>query len=209
MGKMVITENLMQENKKMKTKRSLTIVLTVLLAIAVISTFSWAKKPVCRAGLAGTWVGSAGSDISWLAIHTSDSLDPTKGEMVMNWTHIDPDFLGGIKTDVTLTPAHGVWQLNDDRDYDYTWYAYILVNNPGSDDHRKVVGIVRANGVAMLHDPDDTSIYDCDQVAISYHLSFQPLDDEWDFSSVDWEENVINGWAYERRVPLVSSSPEE
>ena len=136
-------------------------------------------------------------------------LDPTKGEMVMNWTKIYPNFPGGIESGVTLTPGHGVWQLNDDGDYDYTWYAYALDNDPGSDDYGKVMGIIRATGVAMLHDPDDSTTYDCDQVYIHYHLSFADLYDQWDFSSVTWQENVINGWAYESRVPLVPSSPEE
>jgi hypothetical protein len=39
----------------------------------LVSGTAWAKKPECRAGLAGTWVGGASSDIRWFATHTSDS----------------------------------------------------------------------------------------------------------------------------------------
>jgi hypothetical protein len=87
----------MKEGQKMKTKQNFIIALIALLVIAVISSTAWAKKPVpppaCPAGLTGTWVGGAGNDIHWLAAHTSDSLDPTKGEMIMNWTYIKPILL--------------------------------------------------------------------------------------------------------------------
>lgn len=56
----------------MKTKRDLTILLIVLLAIALISTSVWAKRPVeptpNECGLTGTWMGDAENDLTWLGI---------------------------------------------------------------------------------------------------------------------------------------------
>jgi hypothetical protein len=142
--------------------------------------------------LAGTWVGGAGSDIKWFATQTSDSLDPTKGEMIMNWTYINPNF---ISAEFTLTPGHGVWKLNSDGNYDYTWYAY-LSRTDGS-----IAGTVRVSGVAMLKDFDETP--NCDIAQIYYH--FDIADREViPFPTTDQSGFVKGpkGWAGEVRVPL-------
>lgn len=189
----------------MKTKRNFTIALAALLAIALISTTAWAKKPpgppgpACPAGLTGTWVGGASSDIRWLAAHTSDSLDPTKGQMIMNWTYIKPSFIGGITSGLTLTPGHGVWQLNNDGNYDYTWYAYAISNDEGD-----IAFTIRVSGVAMLKDFNDPTVINCDAAAIYYYF-------EWaegevlpgQFSTATFEFYTKGYNAGEVRVPLV------
>ena len=196
MGEMVITENLIEEGQTMKTKRNFTIVLTVLLTIGVISTTAWAKKPACPAGLTGTWVGGAGNDIRWLAAHTSDSLDLTKGEMILNWTYIKPTFIGGSNSGLTLTPGHGVWQLNDDGDYDYTWYAYAIK------DDGNIEITIRVSGVARLQDLYDPTVCDCDTAAIYYHFDIAGGEVlPTDLSIADFE-TFEQGWAGEVRVPL-------
>lgn len=184
----------------MKTKQNLTIAIMALLAIAFISTSAWAKKEktACPAGLTGTWVGGAGSDIRWLAVHTSDSLDPTKGVMIMNWTYIKPSFIGGVDSGVTLTPGHGVWQLNGDGNYDYTWYAYVIDPDSGA-----IFGTIRVSGVAMLKDPDDLAVSNCDVALIYYH--FDIAEEEVLPMHLGTAEftNFDEGSAGQVRVPLV------
>jgi len=204
----VNTETLMKEGQKMKTKQNFTIALIALLVIAVISSTAWAKKPVpppaCPAGLTGTWVGGAGNDIHWLAAHTSDSLDPTKGEMIMNWTYIKPGFIGGISSGFTLTPGHGVWQLNNDGNYDYTWYAYAIDPNTGN-----IAYTIRVSGVAMLRDIENPTVPNCD-IAIIYY-NFDMVEGEffpWDSNTANFQ-TITSGEAGEMRVPLeVTPLPE-
>lgn len=177
----------------MKKMKILTILFAVLVMFSLVGDAAWAKRtdsPACPAGLTGTWTGGAGSDIGWLATHTSDSLDPTKGEMIMNWTYINPNFIGGINSGLTLTPGHGVWQLNVDGNYNYTWYAYAL-NPDGS-----IAGTVRVSGVAMLKDITDPTVLNCDTVQIYYQFDIANVDSPTNF------ETVANGWAAEVRVPL-------
>jgi hypothetical protein len=146
--------------------------------------------------LAGTWVGGAGNDIHWLATHTSDSLDPKKGEMIMNWTYIKPTFPGGSSSGVTLTPGHGVWQLNADGDYNYTWYAYAL------DTAGNIANTVRVSGVAMLKDMYDQTLTNCDTALIYYN--FDITDGEvflTDLATATFSPGPY-GWAREVRVPL-------
>ena len=184
----------------MKTKKNFTIAITALLVIASISTAAWAKKPACPAGLTGTWVGGAGNDIHWLATQTSDSLDSTKGEMIMNWTYIKPSFPGGIYSGVTLTPGHGVWQLNDDGDYDYTWYAYAIDPNDGS-----VEFTIRVSGVAKLQDIYDPDVPNCDTAIIDYN--FEIAEGEvlpWELGTAEFQSMTsAAAGAGEVRVPLV------
>jgi hypothetical protein len=202
----------------MKTKRNFTIALSVLLAIAFISTAAWAKKPeppapspACPAGLTGTWVGGAGNDIHWLAVHTSDSLDPTKGEMIMNWTYIKPTFIGGIYSGLTLTPGHGVWQLNDDGDYDYTWYAYAISTDEtlSGAEAGTIVGTIRVSGVAKLQNIDDPTVPDCDTAIIDYNFEIA----QGEVISLDVSTDVFQSMtsaiagAAEVRVPLVVVNP--
>jgi hypothetical protein len=204
----VNTETLMKEGQKMKTKQNFTISLIALLAIALISTTAWAKKPpppACPAGLTGTWVGGAGGDIHWLAAHTSDSLDPTKGEMIMNWTYIKPNFIGGVNSGVTLTPGHGVWQLNDDGDYDYTWYAYAISTDESITliAAGDIVATIRVSGVAKLQDLENPTASNCD-IAIIYY-NFDMVEGEffpWDSNTADFQ-TMTSGQAGEMRVPLV------
>ena len=194
----------------MRTKINFTIVLAALLAIAALSATAWAKKPVspgvCPAGLAGTWAGGAGSDIHWLATQTSGSLDPTKGEMILNWTYIKPSFPGGITSGVTLTPGHGVWQLNADGDYDYTWYAYAIDPNDGS-----IAFTIRVSGVAKLQDINDPDVPDCDTAIIDYN--FEIAEGEvlpWELGTAIFQTMTYKqAGAGEIRVPLtVTPLPE-
>ena len=133
------------------------------------------------------------SDIRWFATQTSDSLDPKKGEMIMNWTYINPNFITGL----TLTPGHGVWQLNVDGNYNYTWYAYALNSD------RVIAATVRVSGVAMLTDPNDPTVTNCDIVYIYYHFDIAegevlPID----LATTTNFEPFDDGGAYEVRVPL-------
>ena len=195
----------------MKKIKRLTIFFTVLVMFSLVCGAAWAKKPAipaCPAGLAGTWVGGAGSDIRWLATHTSDSLDPTKGEMIMNWTYIRTTFPGGSASGVTLTPGHGIWQLNAEGNYDYIWYAYVLFREDIKDQEGTILypagsiaGTVRVSGVAMLTDIEDPTVTNCDTVRIYYHFDTAveevfPTDTEATF------QQVAEGWAAEVRVPL-------
>ena len=190
----------MFSNKKVK----ITLLITVFVMFSLVCGAAWAKRQTCPAGLAGTWVGGAGNDIKWFSTQTSDSLTPTKGEMILNWTYIKPTFLGGSESGVTLTPGHGVWQLNDDGNYDYTWYTYAL-NPDGS-----IAVTVRVSGVAMLRDLDDPTVSDCDTVLIYYH--FDLAEGEvlpTDLATTIFEEGPQGG-AFEVRVPLtVTPLPSE
>lgn len=200
----------------MKTKQTFNIVIIAALAIAIISTTAWAKKPdplnECPAGLAGTWFGGASTDLRWFAAQTSDSLDPTKGEMILNWTYIKPSFPGGINSGVTLTTGHGIWQLNDDGDYDYTWYAYAI----STDETLSGVAVgaiaytIRVSGVAMLRDIYDPTVIDCDSATIYYQ--FDVAEGEvapMNFSTSGFV-NFEEGSAAEVRVPLeVTPLPSE
>lgn len=192
----------------MKIMKSLTILFAVLMMFSLVCGAAWAgkgpNKPQCPAGLAGTWIGGAGNDIRWFATQTSDSLDPKKGEMIMNWTYIKPTFIGGSASGVTLTPGHGVWQLNDDGNYNYTWYAY-AVEPSGA-----IYCTIRVSGVAMLRDMFDQDVIDCDTCLIYYSFDMAP--DE--VSPIDLAtatfQTMTSGWAGEVRVPLtVTPLPEE
>jgi len=177
----------------MKKVRILTLLSAVLVIFLLVSGTAWAKKPVCRAGLAGTWVGGASSDIRWFATQTSDSLDPTKGEMIMNWTYVKPTFIGAGNT---LTPGHGVWQQNDDGNYDYTWYAYVI------DSGGTPVSTVRVSGVALLRDMQDQDVTNCDTALIYYH--FDIADEEvspLELGTAEFHPGPV-GYAGEVRVPL-------
>ncbi|MEW6184684.1 MAG: hypothetical protein AB1585_02975 [Thermodesulfobacteriota bacterium] len=181
----------------MKKVKSLTILVVVLVMFSSVCGAAAAKKSTCPAGLAGTWVGGAGSDIGWFATQTSDSLDPTKGEMLMNWTYIKPNFIGGSASEFTLTPGHGVWQLNAEGNYGYTWYAYALSRIDGS-----IAGIVRVSGVAMLKDFNDPTVTNCDTVLIYYNFDMAtgavlPTD----LATATFQEGP-KGWAVEVRVPM-------
>ena len=195
----------------MKKIKSVAIFFAVLVMFSLVCGAAWAKKPAipaCPAGLAGTWVGGAGSDIRWLATHTSDSLDATKGEMIMNWTYIKPAFPGGSASGVTLTPGHGIWQLNAEGNYDYTWYAYALYREDFTDSEEmthpagSIAGTVRVSGVAMMQDFNEPPAPNCDSVLIYYH--FDTAVGEvfpTDFATTSYVEGP-QGWAAEVRVTL-------
>ncbi len=191
----------------MKKIKSLAIFFAVLVMFSLVCGAAWAKKPAipaCPAGLAGTWVGGAGSDIRWLATHTSDSLNPTKGEMIMNWTYIKPSFIGGSTSGFTLTPGHGIWQLNAEGNYDYTWYAYAISRGDAYSIYPEgtIAYTVRVSGVAMLKDPSDPTVTNCDIVYIYYH--FDGAEGEvlpTEFATTSYFEGP-QGWAVEGRVPL-------
>jgi hypothetical protein len=196
-----------KKEKKMKKVSSLTILFAVLVMFSSVCGAAEVKKSTCPAGLTGTWVGAAGSDIRWLATHTSDSLDPTKGEMIMNWTYISPNFPGSSKSGVTLTPGHGVWQLNAEGNYDYTWYAYALYREDVTENDAiihsagDIAGTFRVSGVAMMQDFNEPPAPNCDIAQIYYHFDrvigeVFPTD-----TDVTFYEGP-KGWAAEVRVPL-------
>jgi hypothetical protein len=191
----------------MKKVSSLTILLAVLVMFSSVCGAAAAKKSTCPAGLAGTWVGGAGSDIRWLATHTSDSLDPTKGEMIMNWTYIKSNFPGGSNSGVTLTPGHGVWKLNVAGNYDYTWYAYALYREDSTDSDGiihpagSIAGTVRVSGVAMMQDFNEPPAPNCDSVRIYYHFDIAEGEVFPTDSTANFEQGP-QGWAAEVRVPL-------
>ena len=184
----------------MKKTRNLTILLSsVIMMISLICGTALAKRPTpppeCG-GLTGTWHGQESGDMIWLAIHTSDSLDPAKGEMLMNWIWINPNLIDG---DNTLTPGHGVWQLNSDGTYNYTWYAYAIDKNTGSP-----VYTVRVSGVALFDNPyDPDSPIDCNTVYIYYE--FAGVDSVVSVGDLNTANFVveITGFAVEKRVPMV------
>jgi len=205
----VIHGKFMRKEKKMRKMKSLTILFAVLVMFSLVCGAAWAgkkpQKPPCPAGLAGTWIGGAGNDIRWFATQTSDSLDPTKGEMIMNWTYIKPSFPGGSSSGLTLTPGHGVWQLNDEGNYNYTWYAYALDSETGA-----IAGTIRVSGVAMLTDPYDPTVTDCDTAVIYYKFEIaegEVLPTELATATFEF---FAEGGAGEVRVPLtVTPLPEQ
>lgn len=192
----------MFSNKKVK----IPLLFTVLVMFSLVCGSAWAKKSTCPAGLTGTWVGGAGNDIQWLSTQTSDSLDPTKGEMILNWTYIKPTFIGGSASGLTLSPGHGVWQLNDDGNYDYTWYAYAIDNNPNNTEtYGKIVYTVRVSGVVMLVDflNNNLDAPNCDTAAIYY--KFEMADGQylpWDPDAPSFSTLTEDWGAGEMRVPL-------
>lgn len=188
----------------MKKVRLLASLFAVVVIFSLVCGGAWAaKKPAaCPAGLTGTWVGGAGNDIRWFATQTSDSLDPTKGEMIMNWTYIKQGFFGSITSGMTLTPGHGVWQLNSDGNYNYTWYAYAIST---TDDLTKgtIVATIRVSGVAMLKDFEDQTVSNCDKAVIYYQFDIA----EGEILPTDLETTTsfttfTSGEAREVRVPL-------
>lgn len=188
----------------MKKARKLSILLLAVIMIpSLICGTALAKKPVpltCD-GLVGTWHGEEPGDMKWLAIHTSDSLDSTKGEMLMNWIWINPNLIG---PDVSLTPGHGVWELNSDGMYDYTWYSYVI------DSTGTPVGTIRVSGVAFFQqDPyDPTSPVDCNNMQIYYEFAFAVDESDnpivvpvGELGTANYVTMTIGG-AHESRVPL-------
>lgn len=186
----------------MKKTRNVTILLSsVIMMTSLICGTAFARPltpppftPVCG-GLTGTWHGEESGDMIWLAIQTSDSLDPTKGEMLMNWISIKPSL---IYPAVSLTPGHGVWQLNGDGTYNYTWYAY-AIGTDGSP-----LYTVRVSGVAMFDDPfDPDNPIDCNTLIIYYE--FAVYMSVVSVGELDTVEFVVGptGFAYETRVPMV------
>jgi len=178
---------------------------TILLAAMFMMVFllfgtAWAKQPaappppVCG-GLTGTWHGQESGDMRWLAIHTSDSLDPTKGEMLMNWIWVNPNLIG---LGNTLTPGHGIWQLKSDGMYDYTWYAYVV----GSDG---ILGTIRVSGVAIFQNPfDPDATADCNTVTIYYEFDFAAGEvPVGGLGGTDTFSPFTSGVAYETRAPMV------
>jgi len=185
----------------MKQKSNLTILLSaIIMMFSLICGTAWAKPPTTRppepvcGGLTGTWHGEQAGDMVWLALHTSDSLDPAKGEMLMNW--IDTSFLPGV----SLTPGHGVWQFNSEFNYfDYTWYAFAF------DSLGTQLGTIRVSGVALFDVVD--LVEDCNRVNIYYQMDFfdyvVPVGG-WDAASPVGGES---GYAVQLRVPMVVPSP--
>jgi hypothetical protein len=180
----------------MKTKRSFTMVLTAVLAIAVMSTAAGAAPGPSSKGcsLVGTWSGWAdhtwpNSSMAWLAVQTADNA--TKGEILMNWVFVRSELLSfGEVVASHLTPGHGVWEQTANGQYKYTWYAY------GIDADGNPVFSVRVSGVVTTTD--------CNNVSITYAYEvFAGQVAPQDMSS----ENAIygtGGEAGETRVPLVT-----
>lgn len=160
----------------MKTKRFFAILLISALGIAATSALAWAapapptpKKAACS--LVGTWAGWADQDwsdplnsppsLAWTAVQTEDSPD-TSGEILMNWVPNQND-LSGEKGIIYLTPGHGIWQKNGNQ-YNYTWYAYYVDDNPGDvDTYGSTVASVRVFGTV-------TFPTDCNHASISYRF---------------------------------------
>lgn len=183
----------------MKKKQNLTILLSAVIMISLVCGTAFAKRPtpptpppptpVCG-GLTGTWHGQEPGDMMWLAIHTSDSLDPTKGEMLMNWIWIAPALIGDGNS---LTSGHGVWQLKSEGMYNFTWYAYVI------DLNGTLSSTVRVSGVASFN-PDDPD--DCDTVSISYQFATSSPVDVGGLKDADFIDSNITGFAYQTRVPM-------
>ncbi len=188
----------------MKQKSNLTVLLSaVIMMFSLICGTALAKQPappppppepVCG-GLTGTWHGEQAGDMVWLALHTSDSLDPAKGEMLMNW--IDTSFLG---PDISLSPGHGVWQFNSEFNYfDYTWYAFAF------DSLGTQLGTIRVSGVALFDVVD--LVENCNRVNIYYQMDFfnyvVPVGG-WGTASPAGGES---GYAVQFRVPVFVPSP--
>jgi len=191
----------------MKQKSNLTILLSaIIMMFSLICGTALAKQapppppePVCG-GLTGTWHGIEPGDMAWLAIHTSDSLDPAKGEMLMNWIWVNPSLIGGDGN--SLTPGHGVWQLNSAGMYDFTWYAFVI------DPYGITVGAVRVSGVAFFNEElDPTMPIVCDIVHIDYNFALLiPADPDTRYLDLDPANFITvipNGAAGQKRVPMV------
>ncbi len=172
----------------MKTNQKLIIVLTAMLAIALISPAAWAKKdqpPVPQpCGLTGTWTGDAEGSLAWLAIHTST--DGIKGEMLMNWVYNN---LFDVQP-YEMAPGHGVWELidSDTGTYSYTWYSQVKLI--ASDPEQSQVFPIRVYGTAQMPD--------CDHVIIKYTFEIQYLD----YNGVPVWNTFDTGTAYETRLKV-------
>ena len=184
----------------MKKKQNLTILLSAVIMISFICGTALAKQPApppptpACGGLTGTWHGEQPGDMSWLAIHTSDGLDPTKGEMLMNW--IDTTFLG---PNVSLTPGHGVWQLNSNGYYDYTWYAFGTYLDEETNTSNTMT--LRVSGVAAF---DLVDSEDCNKVNIYYQIDYYaPAVPVGGWDTAIPLGGTETGYAYQTRTPLV------
>ena len=156
-----------------KTRCNVTRALTAL-AFAAIGAGAWAAPPWAQApecSLNGTWAGSAGSDMQWMAIHTPGST-ASKGEMLMNWLFVDEGLSAGYK----MTPGTGVFEQTGAKTYAYTWYSY-LSEGQGA----MPLFAVRVRGIATLSE-------DCNTASIQYRFEYFPAD----FSAV---LGTINGTA--------------
>lgn len=171
----------------MKTNQKLIIILTAMLAIALISPAAWAKKdqppPPSSCSLTGTWMGGAEGDLGWLAIHTST--DGIKGEMLMNWVH---NTLFDYEP-YEMAPGHGVWELidSDTGTYSYTWYSLVKLIDPDNLTAPQIFPI-RVYGTAQMQG--------CDTVSISYDFEIQMEDSEW----ILFDDGVAN----ETRIKVYS-----
>jgi len=187
----------------MKQKSNLTILLSaIIMMFSLICGTALAKQapppppppePVCG-GLTGTWHGEQANDMVWLALHTSDSLDPFKGEMVMNW--IDTSFLSGV----SLTPGHGVWQFNSDGNYfNYTWYAFGSYLDE-TDTLQTLT--LRVSGLAAFDQVGEDQV-DCNKVNIYYEIDYYAPAVPVGQLGLATPAHFEDGGAVQYRVPLV------
>ena len=110
----------------------------------------------------------------------------------MNW--IDTTFLG---PNVSLTPGHGVWQLNSEGNYDYTWYAFGTYLDETNTLNTMTL---RVSGVAGF---DLVDSEECNKVNIYYQIDYYasavPVGELGSVTFLGSETGVAVQW----RVPLV------
>ena len=154
----------------MKTKHCFLFVLISFLAFAgLVVTASAAPPPPkpkpLSCSLIGTWSGWADHNwesnpsLAWTSVQTEGS-SPTSGGIVMSWVPgLYVDMFSGLGA--RLTAGHGVWQGSGTQ-FSYTWYAYLVGDNPADPDtYGKVVSSIRAYGAV-------TFTTDCNNATISY-----------------------------------------
>lgn len=190
----------------MKTRRNFSVVLTTILAFAAMGTLAWAGSPKPKPApctLVGTWSGSADSSdwaysqLAWTSVVTADS-SGTSGEIVLSWVPFSGDMIG---SNGHLTAGHGVWQLIGGV-YHYTWYTYMIDDNPADSSFGTTIYSIRDFGTV-----DFPTAGDCNNATMSYTfqaytgmVSPQDMAENWSFETGTTKYGDL---AYETKVPLI------
>lgn len=139
------------------------IVVAAVVAVALVAGSGRAMAASENCSRVGTWFGMGDSGITWIAVDAPGA-SATVGQVVLEWSLIDPTLGGFFPTVARATNALGVWQKVNGHTYEYTWVAY------GLDVAGQQVFVARASGIASLED--------CDHVSLTYTLElFHPAQD--------------------------------
>jgi hypothetical protein len=169
----------------MNAKRILWIAV-IAVALAVFAGSGSVMGGANNCSRVGTWHGVGDSGTTWTAIDTPGS-SATAGQLSLEWVSLDPTLGGFFPTVARVTNASGVWQMENERTYRYTWIAYGFAADGST------VYVARASGIV--------SMADCDHANLTYVLElFQPTQD---ISTEQPAFGSFCGTAIETRMTLV------